>query len=80
MCVRQTISFTNLRSAKMNPLLAETFMVMLILAYAIMAGVFVSSHKKGHTFVASFDKAFVWGGALFIIGYSLDSVAYVAIA
>lgn len=64
----------------MNPLIVETFMILLILAYVFMGVVFITSHKQGKSFVASFDKAFLWGSCAFIIGYGLDSAAYVALA
>jgi len=64
----------------MNPALVETFMAVLILAYVFMGAVFVSRQNKGHTFVASFDKAFAWGSCLFVVAYSLDTVAYAAFA
>jgi hypothetical protein len=64
----------------MNPILAETFMAVLILAYVFMGGVFIVSQKQGKTFVESFDKAFIWGGCLFVAGYGLDTVAYVTMA
>jgi hypothetical protein len=62
----------------MNPTLVETFMAILILSYALMGGIFIANQKRGHTFIASFNKAFVWGSCLFVIGYSLDTAAYVA--
>jgi hypothetical protein len=43
-----------------------------------MGGVFVVSQRQGQTFIASFDKAIVWGGAFFVIGSCLDTVAHVA--
>jgi hypothetical protein len=64
----------------MNPILVETFMTVLILAYVFMGGVFIFSQKQGHTFVESFDKAFIWGGCSFIAGYGLNTVAYVTMA
>jgi len=60
----------------MNPILVETFMAVLVLAYVFMGGVFIVSQKQGKSFVASFDKAFAWGSCLFIFGYGLDTVAY----
>lgn len=65
-----------LRIKTMNPTLAETFMIMLILAYVFMGGVFIVSQKRGHTFIASFDKALVWGTCLFVISYGLDTAAF----
>lgn len=64
----------------MNPKNVETFMAFLILAYVFMGVVFVAHQKQGKNFVASFDKAFIWGGCLFVIGYGVDTVAYVAMA
>ena len=62
----------------MNPILIQTFMAALILAYVFMGGVFVVSQKQGKTFVASFDKAIVWGGCLFVVFCGLNTVVYVA--
>ena len=62
----------------MNSISVETFMIVLILAYVFMSGVFIVSQKQGHTFVASFDKAIVWGGGFFVIGSCLNTVANVA--
>ncbi len=62
----------------MNPISVETFMIVLILACVCMGGVFIVSQRKGQTFIASFDKAILWGSALFVIGSCLDTVAYVA--
>jgi hypothetical protein len=64
----------------MNPKNVETFMTLLILAYVFMGVVFVTHQKQGRNFVASFDKAFIWGGCLFLVGYGVDTVAYVAMA
>ncbi len=60
----------------MNPISIETFGLMLILAYMLMCAVFMLCQKKGKSFVDSFDKAFLWGSCLFVIGYSLDTVTY----
>ena len=62
----------------MNHLLATLFIIVLILSYAFMAVVVIVSQKQGHTFVASFDKAIVWGGGFFVIGSCLNTVANVA--
>jgi hypothetical protein len=64
----------------MNPKLFDTSMALLILAYVFMGVVFIASQKQGENFVASFDKAFIWGGCLFVIGCGIDTVAYVAMA
>ena len=61
----------------MNPISAETFGLMLILAYVFMCAIFLINQKQGKNFVDSFDKAFLWGGCMFIIGYGLDTVTYV---
>jgi hypothetical protein len=53
-------------------------MIVLILAYVLMCGIFIVSQRQGQNFIASFDKALVWGGGFFIIGSCLDTVAYVA--
>jgi hypothetical protein len=62
----------------MNPISVETFMFVLILAYVLMCGIFILRQRQGHTFIASFDKAIVWGGGFFIIGSCLNTVASVA--
>ena len=64
----------------MNPISFETFGLMLIFAYALMCMIFLFSQNKGKNFVDSFDKALLWGGCLFLIGYSLDTVAFVTMA
>ena len=61
----------------MNPLLVETFMSMLILAYIAMAVTFVFQQKKGKTFLESFDKALASGCVLFLVGYGVNASAYV---
>lgn len=60
----------------MNPIAIETFGLMLIMAYVLMCVIFLLCQKKGKSFVDSFDKAFLWGSSLFIIGYGLDTVTY----
>ena len=62
----------------MNPIAVETFMIVLILVYVFMSGIFIFSQKQGRSFIVSFDKAFVWGSCLFVAGYGVDTVAYVA--
>jgi hypothetical protein len=64
----------------MNPKYVETFMALLILAYVFMGVAFIAHQKQGKSFLDSFDKAFIWGGCLFVIGYGIDIVAYVAMA
>lgn len=64
----------------MNPISVETFGLMLVLAYAIMCAIFMFCQKQGKNFVDSFDKAFLWGSCLFIIGYGLNTVSYVTMA
>jgi len=64
----------------MNPISIETFGLMFILAYVLMCLVFITHQKQGKSFVDSFDKAFIYGSGLFVIGYSLDAAAYVAMA
>jgi prolipoprotein diacylglyceryltransferase len=61
----------------MNPISIETFGLMLILAYVLMCAIFLLFQKQGKNFVDSFDKAFLWGSFVFIIGYGLDTVTYV---
>jgi steroid 5-alpha reductase family enzyme len=61
----------------MNPVSVETFMIVLILAYVFMSGIFIISQRQGQTFIASFDKAIVWGSGFFVIGSCLDTIAYV---
>ncbi len=70
----------HLRSENMSPISIETFGLVLILAYVLMCAVFILSQKEGKNFVDSFDKAFLWGCCLFIIGYGLDTVTYVTMA
>jgi hypothetical protein len=62
----------------MNHALIEMLMATLILACIFMGVVFIISQRQGLTFIASFDKAIVWGGSLFVIGGVLSTVAYVA--
>lgn len=62
----------------MSPISVETFMIILILAYVFMGGIFMVSQRQGQSFVASFDKAMVWGSGVFVIGSCLDTAAYVA--
>jgi preprotein translocase subunit YajC len=58
-------------------MLVETLMTMLILACIFMGVVFIISQRQGKSFIASFDKAIVWGSGLFVIGGFLSTVAYV---
>jgi hypothetical protein len=53
-------------------------MIMLILAYLFMGVVFIASQRQGQAFIASVDKAFVWGSYFFVIGCCLNTVAYMA--
>ncbi len=62
----------------MNPMSIEASLCALILTYAFMSCIFMIAQRQGLNFVASFDKAFVWGSCLFVAGYSLDTVVYVA--
>ena len=64
----------------MNPKYVETFMALLILAYIFMGVIFIAHQKQGKSFLESFDKAFIWGGILFVIGYGIDAVAYIGMA
>jgi hypothetical protein len=64
----------------MNPKWVESFMALLILAYVFMGLVFIAHQKQGKSFVASFDKAFIWGVWLFAIGNGINAVTYVAMA
>ena len=60
----------------MNPVLVETFMSILILAYLVMLGAFFYHQNKGKSFVDSFDKAFESGCILFFVGYGVNASAY----
>lgn len=60
----------------MNPISLETLGIMLIFAYVFMCSIFLMHQKRGKSFVDSFDKAFMWGSAIFVIGYGLDTVTY----
>jgi high-affinity Fe2+/Pb2+ permease len=62
----------------MNPLMIETFLSLLVVVYVFMGGVFMFSQAKGKSFLASFDKAFVWGTGFFVISYGLNAAAYAA--
>ncbi len=61
----------------MNHALVETLMDTLILACVFMGAVFIISQRQGQTFIASFDKAIVWGSGIFVIGGFLSTIAYV---
>lgn len=50
----------------MNHTFIETLMVTLIVACMFMGGVFIVNQKRGQSFLASFDKAMVWGSGLFV--------------
>jgi len=54
----------------------EAILLELIMAYALMSGIFIISQGRGQTFMASFDTAVKWGSGLFIIGYCLNIVVY----
>jgi hypothetical protein len=62
----------------MNSTLIETVMVLIVLAYIFMAGIFFVNQQQGQSFIASFDKALAWGSMVFLIGCGLDTAAYVA--
>ena len=64
----------------MNPKSVEIFIALLILTYVIMSVVFLSHQKQGKKFVASFAKAYLWAGCIFVFGYGIDTAAYVAMA
>lgn len=64
----------------MNPKLVATCTALLILAYLFMCVVFIAHQKRGHNFAASFDKAFLWAGCLFIFGYAIDTAVYAEMA
>jgi hypothetical protein len=55
----------------------EVFGLVLILAYVVMCTIFLIYQKHGKSF---FDKAFLWGGCLFMISYGLGMVAYAKMA
>lgn len=61
----------------MNHTLVETLMTTLILACIFMGAAFIFFQKQGQSFIASFDKAIVWGLGLFVIGSSLSTVTFV---
>ncbi len=62
----------------MNHMLVGTFMIVLILSYAFMGVVFIASQRQGQAFIASVDKAFVWGSCFLVIGCCLNAFAYMA--
>lgn len=75
----RTFQYVQLRgSMNMNPIAIETFGIFLILAYAVMCLLFLLQQRQGKGFVESFDKALMWGGGLFILSYSLNTAAYMA--
>jgi hypothetical protein len=53
-------------------------MIVLILLYAFMGVVFIASQRQGQAFIASVDKAFVWGSCFLVIGCCLNAFAYMA--
>lgn len=64
----------------MDPISAETLGLMIFVAYIVICSIFILSPKQARSFMDSFDKTFLWGICISIIGYSLDTVAYVAMA
>ena len=64
----------------MNPISIETFGLVLILTYAVLCAIFILSQNQGRNIVDFFDKVFLWGSSLFVIGYSMDTIAYVTMA
>ena len=62
----------------MNHSLIETVMAALIFGYVFMGAVFFTHQRQGQSFIASFDKAMVWGGGLFVVGCCLSTAAYFA--
>lgn len=56
--------------------LTETLMITLIAASVIMFLSYLIFRKKGHTFIAAFDRAGIWGVAIFIIGSFSDAFAF----
>lgn len=62
----------------MNHALIETLMSILILTCIFMGMVFIIRQRQGQTFIASFDKAIVWGSGLFVIGGVLSTIVYAA--
>jgi steroid 5-alpha reductase family enzyme len=56
--------------------LVEMLMITLILACVFTGVIFIISQRQGQTFIASFDKAIVWGSGLFVIGGLLSTIAY----
>lgn len=62
----------------MNHTIVEMLMTILILVSLLMGGIFIAYQRKGLTFVASFDRAIMWGSGLFAIGSFLSTFVYVA--
>ena len=58
----------------MNSISIGTFGIVLILAYALVCEIFLNRQADGKSLADPFDKAFMWGSSLFIIGYGLDAV------
>jgi hypothetical protein len=63
----------------METLFIQTFMVVLVMVYTFMGGIFCISQKQGKSFVASFDRAFALGSGLFLYGSSLNVIIYMAL-
>ena len=55
----------------------EASMAGLILASVFMGIVFIVSQRQGKNFIASFDKAIVWGSSFFVFECCLSTVGYV---
>jgi hypothetical protein len=62
----------------MQIFLIESLMVVLVLVYICSLSLFIGYRNKGHGFIASFDMAAIWGGALFGVGLCLDMLSYTA--
>lgn len=64
----------------MNLISVEIFCIALIAVYVLVCAVFFAYPRREWSFADSFDRAFMWGCAIFAIGYGLDTVAYAAMA
>lgn len=64
----------------MDPFLVGTVMRALILTYLLVGVVFIACRRQGEATLASFDNAVAFGCCAFIIGYGMDSIAYVSIS
>ena len=62
----------------MNHSMTEIIMFALIASYIFTSVVFIAYQLKGKNFIASFDKAVVWGSSLFVAGTSLGTVVHLA--